>query len=259
MTSSHSRSLRHALALVLGVLAWLSANYLRQLQDRQGPHRQSVNLRFVNDVSVEARQTLERQFGLMAGEERTPGTWTYLLTDQSPRTIGALVHSPLVEDTFHIDRNGLRVVLDLPGLHPWVVELIQREWLPYVSWLLVVIGVVLAWSARSSAWAIAGWGARRIRATVLEGPDGVEATADSFETLSTRQETVVGLALCLLFPVPLLLYGPTEDEEVSLGMFSSQIYYRDMLHGRWSYWFAHLGFGTPMPIGHRLDFHPVFA
>ena len=259
MTSRHSRSLRHALALVLGVLAWLSANYLWQLQDRLGPHRQPVNVRFVNDVSVEARQTLERELGLIAGEERTPGTWTYLLTDQSPRTIGALVQSPLVEDTFHIDRNALRVVLDQPGLHPWVVELIRREWLPYVSWLLVVIGLVLAWSARSSAWAIVGRGTRRIRAAVLDGPDGVEATAGSFETLSTRQETAIGLGLCLLFLVPLLLYGPTEDEEVSLGMFSSQIYYRDMLHGRWSYWFAHLGFGTPMPIGHRLDFHPVFA
>ena len=42
-------------------------------------------------------------------------------------------------------------------------------------------------------------------------------------------------------------------------MFSSQIFYRALFAGHWNFWSNDLGFGTPMPIGQRLDFHPVFA
>ena len=67
-----------------------------------------------------------------------------------------------------------------------------------------------------------------------------------------------GLALGAAFLLPLLVLGPFDDEDVQLGVFSSQLHYRDLLHGRWSFWLPGMGFGTPMPMGHRMDFHPVW-
>jgi hypothetical protein len=55
------------------------------------------------------------------------------------------------------------------------------------------------------------------------------------------------------------MFGPGDDEELGLGYFSSQIYYRELLHGRWLYWLNDLGFGMPLPLGQRFDFHPLFA
>src|SRR6185503_5318784 len=166
-------SRRHPLMLALAALAWLSAGYLSQLQDQRGPHQQRVNVRFGEDVSIEARQTFERQHGLANGEERAPRTWTYELSDQSPGNIGALVQSPLVEDTAHIDRARLRVVLDQPEINPMVRALLEREWLPYGSWLLVAAGVVLAWSARRGVWAAVLFAARWTLAGVLAAPAGL--------------------------------------------------------------------------------------
>ena len=251
-TELRSRSFRHGLALAGALLAWLAAGYLWQLQAERGPHQQRVNVRFDEDVSVEARQGFERQHGLAAGEPRDRRTWIYRLTDQSPGNIGALLRSPLVEDTAHIDPTRLRVVLDQPGLDPMVRELLERQWLPYGSWGLTLIGFVCVWYARSR---VAHW----TRVGVAEAPRVATAIAERVETLTLRQEVVIGLALCALFLTPLLRDGPSDDEEAGLGLFSSQIYYRDLLHGRWSYWLDDLGFGTPMPIGQRLDFHPVFA
>ena len=66
---------------------------------------------------------------------------------------------------------------------------------------------------------------------------------------------MLGLAVL----APLLLCGPSDDEEVGLGVFSSQVFYRALFAGHWNFWSNDLGFGTPMPIGQRLDFHPAFA
>ena len=74
-----------------------------------------------------------------------------------------------------------------------------------------------------------------------------------------RREVLGGLAVGALFLAPLLAWGPWDDEEVGLGIFSSQIYYQAIFRGHWPFWLNDLGFGTPMPIGQRLDFHPVFA
>ncbi len=68
-----------------------------------------------------------------------------------------------------------------------------------------------------------------------------------------------GLVMGLVLLAPLVAYGPSDNEEAGLGVFSSQIFYRALLDGRWPFWLNDLGFGTPMPIGQRLDFHPVFA
>jgi hypothetical protein len=260
MTSRRPRPLRHALATTIGILAWVSAAYVWRLQDTMGPHTQPINVRFIEGLSVEARQQLERQLGLTNGFERDPRTWIYLPADRSGQTLAAIVQSPLIEDTAHIDRQEFRITLDLPHVQPWFRELVERERLPYVSWLLAAIGVLLMWSARSGVWAAVLVLARGFRSAAPLTPSGLKALANRLERLEDRQEKKISLALCLVFLVPLLVYGPIDDEEGALGLFSGLVYYRELLlHGRWSYWFADLGFGTPMPLGHRLDFHPVFG
>ena len=119
------RPLRHALALAFAVLVWLSAGYLWYLQDRLGPGQQRVNVRFAEDVAVEDRHGFERRHGLVAGQAREGHTWIYRLSDQSPGNIAALLQSPLVEDTAHIDPTRLRVVLEQSDLSPQVRELLE--------------------------------------------------------------------------------------------------------------------------------------
>jgi len=97
----------------------------------------------VPDVSAEARQQFERQHGLVTGEDKGTRTWTYVLTDQSTGNIRALLQSPLVEDTYHIDPVKLRVQLDLPDVPPWLQELLHRRLLPYGAGLLALIGLAL--------------------------------------------------------------------------------------------------------------------
>ena len=195
----------------------------------------------------------ETQHDLVEGEDQGTRTWTYLLTDQSAGNIREVLQSPLVEDTFHINPTKLRVELDLPEVPPWERELLQREWLPYGALLLGLIGVALAWTARHSA---VHWS----RTALAKLPAVLRAVDRRIDTLRARQEVLGYFVLCALFLFPMLRQGPTDDEELALGFFSGQVYYRDLLlHGRWSYWLNNVGFGTPMPLGHRLDFHPVFG
>ena len=75
----------------------------------------------------------------------------------------------------------------------------------------------------------------------------------------SRAELTCAAALSLLMLGVILACGPRDNEEYALGVFSTQWHVRELVAGRWSYWLNDLGFGTPMPIGHRLDFHPAFA
>jgi hypothetical protein len=72
-------------------------------------------------------------------------------------------------------------------------------------------------------------------------------------------EYASGMLIGVLFLLPLLMYGPFEEEELPAGIFASQWHYKELLHGHWLSWLPTLGFGTPLPIGLRMDFHPVFA
>ncbi len=65
-----------------------------------------------------------------------------------------------------------------------------------------------------------------------------------------RREYIIGIALGLVFLTPLLIWGGYDTEETALGIFSSQVHYRNLAQGRWLFWLNDLGFGTPMPIGH---------
>src|SRR5688500_3815015 len=89
-------------------------------------------------------------------------------------------------------------------------------------------------------------------------PDSMRRDTTRPSSRVTRTEALCSLVLGAAFLLPLLMLGPFDDEDVQLGVFSSQLHYRDLLHGQWSFWLPGIGFGTPMPIGHRMDFHPVW-
>ena len=75
----------------------------------------------------------------------------------------------------------------------------------------------------------------------------------------SRSEYITGLLMGAILLAPLLVFGAADVEETALGIFASQVHYTHMVRGEWLYWFNDLGFGTPLPIGHRLDAHPAFA
>ena len=67
------------------------------------------------------------------------------------------------------------------------------------------------------------------------------------------------MALSGLFLLPLLVYGPYETEIVQATLFPNQVHYQALARGEWLYWLNDLGFGTPLPIGDPLSYHPVFG
>ena len=167
------------------------------------------------------------------------------------------------------------MTIDQPGLPAWLREVLEREWALPVGLLLLLIAAVPAWVARRQiaaaprdlrhvsqaalrmARAAAGAVGARTRAVVVMPAVGAERRPPVPGLQWT--EVAAGLVMGVVLLAPLLAYAPTDAEELGLGMFSSQIFYRALFDGRWPFWLNDLGFGTPMPIGHRLDFHPVFA
>ena len=70
-----------------------------------------VNVRWAASVDDGTRERLEQQYGLTKGEFREQRTWGYYLTNQSSPNIEAMVRDPQVEDTFHINREKMRLAL----------------------------------------------------------------------------------------------------------------------------------------------------
>jgi hypothetical protein len=69
-----------------------------------------VNVRWAENVSNDDRIDLERRFSLIESERTdTPDTRVYELTDRSRNNVKAIVTSPMVRDTHHIDRSTFGV------------------------------------------------------------------------------------------------------------------------------------------------------
>jgi len=49
------------------------------------------------------------------------------------------------------------------------------------------------------------------------------------------------------------------SEIVQATIMPNQVFYRALFRGQWLYWLNNLGFGSPMPLGDPLMFHPVFG
>jgi len=268
---------RAALALLAALLIGSAGLWLLILDSRVGPSAQRVNIRWTPDTAADPDKRVRAQdtLRLTAGEETGPRTWSYHLADRSQQTIGQILSNPSVEDTHFLDRDRLRVTIDQPDLPAWLREVLEGEWAPLVGLLLLIAAAVPSWFARRQiaaaprelrhvsrtaslvAGAAAGAVAARTHAVVVMPAVGAERRPAVPGLQWT--EVAAGLVMGLVSLAPLLAYAPTDAEELGLGMFSSQIFYRALFDGRWPFWLNDLGFGTPMPIGHRLDFHPVFA
>jgi hypothetical protein len=242
--------MRGLAAVGLMLTIWAAASALSGLHTSLGPPSQVVNVRWAPDAPADDRQRAEAELGLIAegsSSDDAGSTRSYRLSRRAPDDIGRIVSHPLVSDTHHIDRRGLRVELDRPGMNPWLRSLLETDRTPLVSWGLVVFGLLPLW------WA------RRGLPLLAAGAEHVFGGAVGKTARIGRTEIVGAVALAAAFLLPLLMFGPFDDEEIGLGIFSSQVYYRALFDGRWPFWLDTLGFGTPMPIGQRLDFHPVFA
>jgi len=214
----------------------------------------SINVRWSSEVDGPRRAELEARFGLANGTPLEPPTWSYRLENTNRSNVSALVTHPDVADTHKINRNTFEVegaasTWDiLPTALALGFGLSAGVWLGILGRRTVAGHVGRTRHALRSAieWL-------KLHATIERpAPSPVESVA--------RWETVVGLALGLLFLRPLLIYGPFDVEESGLGFFSSQVFYRNLFAGHWPpFWLNNLGFGTPMPIGQRFDFHPAFA
>ncbi len=248
--------------LIAAVAVWAVAIFAGWLHLTHGPLTQRIHVRWASNVSAAERSQLEQRAGLRAGVERELRTWSYLLEDRSRDNIARLISDPRVEDTFHIDREAFRVQLDRPDLDARVRWLLETDTLPAVAVALALVAALSTWWSRgalvrmgAATRTIAGTLVRLLRATLRIAV--VEGTAE--RARPGRWEMTAGITLGVLLLVPLLMYGPYENEIVQATIMPNQVFYRELFRGNWLYWLNNLGFGTPMPLGDPLMFHPVFA
>jgi len=112
----------------------------------------SVNVRWANGVSGDARLSFEQRFGLESGRPVEGSTWRYVLRDRSRENIRALVREPAVDDTHDIDRSAFtapdrefRVTLRGWSL---LVRAARFGLFQVQSLILVVCGGLLIWGAQ---------------------------------------------------------------------------------------------------------------
>ncbi len=248
--SQADRWLKAVAGVGLALAVWSGASTLLALHEDVGLPAQVVNVRWA-ETSPEDRQRAEMDLGLIEAANQTEQsgpTRVYRLARRSTEDIRRIVSHPLVADTHHIDRRALRVDLDRPQMNAVLWWLLQTDRVPLIVWALVACGLLPLW-----------WSRRSLRLVTADAGT-VFGPAASARVVPLRRAEVIGAVLIgAVFLLPLLLYGPSDDEEVGLGIFSSQIYYGALFKGQWPFWLDALGFGTPMPIGQRLDFHPIFA
>ena len=219
-----------------------------------GPPAQRVNIRWAPDVSSVQREQAERELGLAGADHFEDRTWRYFLRQRSSEDVERIVRDVRIEDTFHIDRAAFRVQLDRPDMSPRLRLLLESDHVDEISLVLAVIATFLLWrSKRVLLRVIKAWGAS-ITSFVTRVSDSQRERA-----LPSRGELTLGIGLGLLFLVPLLMYGPYEEEIVQATIMPNQVFYSELFHGRWIYWLNNLGFGAPMPLGDPLMFHPIFA
>jgi hypothetical protein len=170
VTSSRPKTIWLSAALLSWTLAALTFTTIRLTFDRAPV----VHVRWAASVDDRARAELEERFHLTGAEHDSGSTWRYFLTSPSPDNIEALVKSPAVEDTHHIDRLRFRVspsatyrgphISTTPDTH-WVLQVLRTSIV-----VLVVAGIAAFGFALAPAVAHAGpptWGAIVLGGTLL--------------------------------------------------------------------------------------------
>jgi hypothetical protein len=93
-----------------------------------------VHVRWAPSVDDSTRTQLQTRFGLTEGQYDSGTTWVYVLMSPTAANIQALVESPAVEDTHHIDRVRFGVSPGAPRRGPFITA--GRLWLPRaLQWL----------------------------------------------------------------------------------------------------------------------------
>jgi hypothetical protein len=246
---------RDVVRLVLAAACVLLGSFLVRLEQEQGLAAQRINLRWAENVSPSERSEIERQASLVAVEARGPRTWSYVVGDRSRRNIERLVRDPRVEDTAHVDRTAFRVALDRPDLHPWVRWFLGTEQADTAGYLFVGVAAWLAWGERRRI----ARGVGGVLTIVLDGLLRIVQLTTRTRARPAWWEHAAGIAFALTLLAPLLARGPHEEEIVQATILPNQIFYRALFGGEWLFWLNDLGFGSPMPLGDPLLFHPVFA
>jgi hypothetical protein len=236
--------------VLLALIAYVASGWIARVNETEGPPAQRVHIRWAPDVSSDVRVRAEQELALIRGEHLDGRTWRYFLGRRSHQDIARLLGDRRVEDTFHIDRDALIVQIDRPDLSPRARALLESDHLDEISLILTFAAIVFVWCARRLLIAVAYLSAR--------------AVAQAFDRRTERTyppwlELAIGVAMGVLFLIPLLAYGPYELEFVQNSILPNQVFYSELFHGRWMYWLNNLGFGAPMPLGVPLMFHPVFA
>jgi len=272
-----SKRRRHRLGLVLiaAALALLATAWmLWWVHVNVGPDVRTINVRWKIEVSAGQRAEAERALGLERGVNAGGRTWEYFLSDRSRTAVSAILTSPLIEDTHHLNREQYRIDLEPPNpndIHhpaerillrfPSLLAPLQAEYLPRAAAALMITAFILLVIARRALMWLLRLGfrlARRVAdilgsagdALLRFGNDGAARPALS------SAEIFMALAMSLLFLAPLLWYGPYEEEVIQHSIFPNQMFYRALFRGEWLYWLHDLGFGTPLP-GDMLMFHPI--
>ena len=240
--------------LALAVAGLCVAGWLAYLQWTVGPPAQRVNIRWASQISASARSQAERELGLARGDQFEGRTWRYVLRKRSREDIRRILMDRRVEDTFHIDREALRVRLDRPDMSSRLRTLLESDRVGDISLFLALVGTFLWWRARAAFLTV-------IRRSAQVSASIARRVSDPRleRTLPYGRELTVAIGLGILFLVPLLMYGPYEEEIVQATIMPNQVFYNELFHGRWIYWLNNLGFGAPMPLGDPLMFHPIFA
>jgi hypothetical protein len=119
---------RKARWLTVACLAWTLAAATYATLRTNFERAPVVHVRWAQFVDDSTRAQLQKRFGL-AGEQYDSGTtWVYLLTSPTTKNIQALVESPAVEDTHHMDRVKFVVSPAAPRRGPYIAT--GRSWIP---------------------------------------------------------------------------------------------------------------------------------
>ena len=126
LTIANARPSRYAVAVACATLLLAAAAYAAlRFNFERAP---VVHVRWAAAVDERTRAGLEQQFSLTGGTFDSGQTWVYFLTSPSADNIRALVHSPSVDDTHHIDRQQFRVSAAAPRRGPYIGS--GPAWLP---------------------------------------------------------------------------------------------------------------------------------
>ena len=101
-----------------------------------------IHVRWAASVDDAARAELEQRFALTHAHRDTERTWIYALTSTSTDTIQAIVTSPAVDDTHHLDRQSFRISPTAERRGPFITTG-SAPWLP-AALLTVAFGLAVA-------------------------------------------------------------------------------------------------------------------